>query len=232
MANFGSRRQSGANGPLRWKDLPTGVRVPGHAQDIYTNPVTFSPKQYHGALDWTDWTGDRGSVNAFTARPTAIDPEIRRQLRRHRFQLPFPDKAFVADHEDCPSSEEEKESEFEEHLNSQDCKAILEPVQDANLALDEVFNIYPAPPLISVAQVCQPWLEPLVLEEKLLDQGVSSIKLSLNRDATSATAATPTLAIYFKTGRSCGRDVMFPRDLLFCSLLKTTSAQRPRPRST
>ena len=121
---------------------------------------------------------------------------------------------------------------FEEHLNSQDCKAILEPVQDANLALDEVFNIYPAPPLISVAQVCQPWLEPLVLEEKLLDQGVSSIKLSLNRDATSATAATPTLAIYFKTGRSCGRDVMFPRDLLFCSLLKTTSAQRPRPRST
>eukprot|EP00439_Symbiodinium_sp_Y106_P074670 s1070_g14.t1 len=208
VANFGSRRQSGANGPLRWKDLPTGVRVPGHAQDIYTNPVTFSPKQYHGALDWTDWTGDRGSVNAFTARPTAIDPEIRRQLRRHRFQLPFPDKAFVADHEDCPSSEEEKESEFEEHLNSQDCKAILEPVQDANLALDEVFNIYPAPPLISVAQVCQPWLEPLVLEEKLLDQGVSSIKLSLNRDATSATAATPTLAIYFKTGRSCGRDVM------------------------
>ncbi|CAE7207895.1 GIP [Symbiodinium sp. CCMP2592] len=170
-------------GPLRWRKLPSGTQAPGYIVNTYKKPVAFNPKVFHGAMPWT---GVRGSVNAYTARSvTSIDPEIRRQLRRVGFRLPRKEKvptAMIA--EDLDSEEDQGPSDpdgVEEILTAEDKVAIMQPLKEANEALDEIFSAYPSPPEVQLVQVCEPWMEPDRLAQELLDHGITSMKLSYDQ---------------------------------------------------
>eukprot|EP00439_Symbiodinium_sp_Y106_P014973 s9774_g2.t1 len=167
-------------GHIHWRELPDGSKAPGYVVDTYKKPFAFWPKVYHGAMKWT---GNRGSVNAYTARSiTSVDPELRRQLRRTGFQLPRREKVHLATVDDNLDSEcevlENGNMSSEEVLTAEDQRAIMEPLKVASDALEEIFSSYPATPTIRLAQVCEPWLDPERMSAELLEQGISSMKIS------------------------------------------------------
>ncbi|CAE7435674.1 unnamed protein product [Symbiodinium sp. CCMP2592] len=158
-------------GPMSWRELPNGTRAPGYLVDTYKKPFAFEPKRYHGA---SNWTGHRGSVNAYAARSVAaIDPDLRRQLRRAGFVLPTKAQIQMLETPSMAVETEDLDHSTEERLTAEDQLAIMSPLKEANAALDEIFNVYPAIPVVQLAQVCQPWMEPDTLAAELLDFGIS-----------------------------------------------------------